>query len=451
MKQTQLFSIVIISFTSGYAQTLDFTKANPQPNIMEAYGGVFAGGDVDDDGDIDLFMTGITPQTRSRLYFNNGTGEFTESTQVFPRTGTGQAILKDFDGDTDLDLFFSGINQLNQTFTHIYTNNGAGVFSQVVNAGLPIISKGVAMADVDNDTDLDVIITSAVSGVSDVYLNNGNAVFTAQGNASFTATSGVVAFIDIENDGDQDVIISGGASTKLYVNDGSGVFSLDSNSTLPAISGTDIDVADTDNDGDYDFLINGNNQNLLYLNNGTGIFTAISTNLQQTFGGANAIADLDNDGDQDILIVGTQVGGLPNIYNIVYQNTGNNTFVQTEILGGEYIADCIIDDFNGDGLKDIIIQGFADDTNVYWNTSTVLNVANPAESNQVNVFPNPTTGVLHITGLPEQQDYVIYSVLGSEMKRGVVSTNEMLSVENFSAGIYFIKLGTSNAIKFVKE
>ena len=112
---------------------------------------------------------------------------------------------------------------------------------------------------------------------------------------------------------------------------------------------------------------------MLYINNGKGIFTEVATSLQQTFGGQNEFADLDNDGDQDLLIVGTQAGGLPNIFNIVYKNIGNNLFTQVQILGGEYIAACVIDDFTGDGLKDIIISGFVRQTNAYWNTSTNSN------------------------------------------------------------------------------
>ncbi|MFM9949191.1 MAG: FG-GAP-like repeat-containing protein, partial [Saprospiraceae bacterium] len=367
---------------------MNFTLANPQPNLMEVYSGTFASGDVDGDGDIDLFMTGITPQKQTKLYLNNGTGNFTEVANTpFPRSGSSQAILKDLDNDGDLDLFFSGNNLLSQNFTHIYRNNGSGIFTQVTNNALPAFIKGAAIADVDNDGDQDLVIST--STVADVFLNNGNAVFSAQGSSVFTPVSGVVQFIDMENDGDQDVIISGASSIKLYQNNGSGNFTLNTNSTFAALSGSDIDVADTDNDGDLDFLINGSGsggQNLLYINNGSGIFTQIATTLQQTFGGQNAISDLDNDGDQDILIVGTQAGGLPNIFNIVYRNTGNNVFVQTQILGGEYIADCAVADFTGDGLKDIIIQGFVDNTNAYWNTSTTA--CTP---------PNAPTGTLAIT------------------------------------------------------
>jgi hypothetical protein len=86
------------------------------------------------------------------------------------------------------------------------------------------------------------------------------------------------------------VIISGSEanntpSTKVYRNDGSGNFALNAESTFAALSGQDIDVADTDNDGDLDILLNGNTRNVLYANNGAGVFTEISTSLEQTANG----------------------------------------------------------------------------------------------------------------------------------------------------------------------
>jgi hypothetical protein len=398
-KRILLLKLSILLVTNSYSQTVNFTKPNPQPDLMEVYSGTFASGDIDGDGDIDLFMTGINPQRFTKLYKNDGSGYFTEvTTSTFPNTGTSQAIFKDLDNDGDLDLYFSGQTNSSSTsiFTSIYKNNGSGVFTQVTNPGLPtILWRGAAIADVDNDGDQDIVITAAGAGISGVYLNNGSAVFTFQANSPFTAVSGPVAFIDIENDGDQDVVISGNSSIKLYQNNGSGIFSLNNNSSFAAISGEDIDVADTDNDGDLDFIVNGNFQNLLYRNNGLGVFTKVTTTFQQTNFGFNAIADLDNDGDQDVLIAGTQAGGLPNIYNIVYQNTGNNVFVPTDTVGGEYIADCVIDNFTNDNLKDIITQGFLDKTNIYWNTS---NIALPLELlsftgkvNDENIVLNWTT------------------------------------------------------------
>ena len=51
MKENLLLIVSILITNLGFTQTLDFTLANPQPNIMEAYGGTFTSGDVDGDGE----------------------------------------------------------------------------------------------------------------------------------------------------------------------------------------------------------------------------------------------------------------------------------------------------------------------------------------------------------------------------------------------------------------
>ena len=135
MKKLLLGALLLFSTTNTFSQTLNFTLANPQPNIMEGYGGTFASGDIDGDGDLDLFMTRIAPSTK--LYKNDGNGNFTEVTHNFPSSAASQAFFKDLDGDGDLDLFFSGKNELDQKFANIYRNNGSGTFTQVPNA-LPV-------------------------------------------------------------------------------------------------------------------------------------------------------------------------------------------------------------------------------------------------------------------------------------------------------------------------
>jgi hypothetical protein len=467
MKKILIFKCVILISIAGYSQTLDFTLANPQPTLMEVYGGSFASGDIDGDGDKDLLMTGISPAILTKLYLNNGTGNFTEITTTFPNASSSVSIFKDLDNDGDLDLFFSGNANIGGAFTNIYTNNGSGIFTLVNNPVLPkFTGGGAAIADVDNDGDQDIVIstlTSTNAFVADVYKNNGSAVFTAQGSTAFTPVKfTAIAFIDIENDGDQDIIISGKdagnvSSIKLYQNNGTGNYTLNTNSTFLPISADDVDVADTDNDGDLDFLISGSQSTsiantILYTNNGSGVFTQTTTSLQQTFGGKNAFADLDNDGDQDILIVGSQAGGLPNIRNIVYRNTGNNVFVPADTLGGEYIADCVVADFTGDGLKDIIIQGFANKTNAYWNTSIALRVSDSRLSHpRLSLVPNPAENDIKISGLNHSENYIIYSVLGSKLKKGVVANNQKIDIQNLESGIYYLTLEDNQTIKFLKN
>lgn len=366
-------------FRSGFGSSvLSLSLADPQPNLVDVYNGAFASGDIDGDGDIDLFMSGITPQRQAKLYLNDGAGNFSEITSPFPVASESQAILKDLDGDGDLDMFYSGSGLSDQIFTNVYLNNGAGGYTQIANPALPRFVQGAAIADVDNDGDQDIVVSTQTSTgalLADVYKNNGSAVFSPQGSSIFTAARGAVQFIDFDSDGDPDVIISGreansSSSTKLYRNDGSGAFALNAESTFAAISGQDIDVADADNDGDLDVLLNGSARNVLYVNNGAGIFTEILTSLEQTSEGENQFADLDNDGDQDLLITGV-VGGPA--FTAVYENKGGNVFAQAVALPVGFLSTCSIEDFTGDGLRDVVIQGFEGRTNVYWNTSTNSN------------------------------------------------------------------------------
>jgi hypothetical protein len=463
MKKVLFSKFIILMSTFGYAQTLTFNLASPQPNLIEVYDGSFASGDIDGDGDNDLLMTGQSPTRQTKLYLNNGSGNFTETATILPPASSTVSIFKDLDGDSDLDLFFSGISNVGQIFTNIYVNNGAGVFTQVNNPALPKFSgSGAAIADVDNDGDQDLIISTKTSTnvfVADVYLNNGNAVFSAQGSTGFTAVKfAAIAFIDIERDGDQDVIIAGEdanstPSLKLYQNNGAGSFTLNTNSTFLPIAADDVDVADTDNDGDLDFVVSGSVSNtaktILYTNNGAGVFIQTPTNLQQTVAGKNAFGDLDNDGDQDLLTVGSQQGGLPNIRNIVYQNAGNNVFVPSDTLGGEYIANCVIDDFTGDGKKDIIILGFVAKTSVYWNTSTIVNTTNAVDANPIVKFsPNPTKDIVNFSAENTIDDITIYNLLGQAVLSKQVNAKDFtLDMSNLSTGTYIAKVNSAGKLQ----
>jgi hypothetical protein len=460
--------LVLTLFLENVNAQIDFTLADPQPDLIEVYGGSFASGDIDNDGDQDLLMTGLGPGSVTAFYLNDGNGDFTEVTNTpFPIARFSVTEFVDLDADGDLDLFFSGIASGGvQEFTHIYLNDGTGSFTQLSNPLLPQFQgSGAAIADVDGDEDLDILI-SAEDGnsqfVADIYLNDGNANFTPSGNTAFTPVKfASVAFIDVENDGDADIIISGVQSnnfslTALYLNDGAGNYSLDPNTNFEQLSADDVDVADTDNDGDIDILMSGTNnannvRTILYVNDGNGLFTELSTGMQDTFAGTNAIADLDNDGDQDILIIGSQDGGLPNIFNIVYENIGDNVFEPAITLGGEYIAACVVDDFNGDELSDIIILGFVDDTNVYWNNTPVLSTPDEQAGVRLTLYPNPANNAVHISASEVIHTVTLYTVLGQKVisTQGTGNTLE-LDISNQSSGNYFAKVETNSSLQVIK-
>jgi hypothetical protein len=464
MKRITITMILLILFLENVSAQINFTLADPQPDLIEVYGGSLASGDIDNDGDQDLLMNGLGPGSGTALYLNDGNGDFTEVTNTpFPIARFSVTEFVDLDADGDLDLFFSGIASGGvQEFTHIYLNDGTGSFTQLSNPFLPEFQgSGAAIEDIDNDGDLDIIISAIDKNdefVADIYLNDGNANFTPSGNTAFTPVKfASVAFIDVENDGDQDVIISGIQAndtklTRLYLNDGLGNYSVDTNTNFEQLSADDVDVADTDNDGDLDILMSGTKdpwevRTILYLNDGDGVFTELTTvDLQQTFAGTNAIADLDNDGDQDILIIGSQDGGLPNIFNIVYENLGDNVFEPAITLGGEYIASCVVDDFNGDELSDIIIVGFVDNTNFYWNTGENLGTTDFSNSQTITMFPNPANDIVNISSDKDKlQRIELYSMTGSLIfKADLNSKNYALNVSNYPIGTYLLRVFNQN-------
>ena len=140
-------------------------------------------GDFDADGDDDLFMTHISTETNT-LYVNDGRGLFEDRTvrvglgpPSLPYTGFGTGWF-DFDNDGWLDLLVANgeirtmealarvndpfpLHQRNQLFRNLrngrfadVTDEAGGVFE------LSEVGRGVAFGDVDNDGDVDVLLTN---------------------------------------------------------------------------------------------------------------------------------------------------------------------------------------------------------------------------------------------------------------------------------------------------
>ena len=161
--------------------------------IAEASMGVVAG-DVDSDGDDDLFMTHLTKQTNT-LYLNDGTGNFLDATDQFnlgvssrAYTGFG-TLLIDYDNDGDHDLLIAngavltqrkGVDDRQAEYgqkNQLYRNDGAGRFEHISEiAGesfqLSQISRGAAVGDIDNDGDLDAVISNT-DGPAELLINRG--------------------------------------------------------------------------------------------------------------------------------------------------------------------------------------------------------------------------------------------------------------------------------------
>jgi len=225
---------------------------------------VFA--DVDNDNDPDVLITGVTT---SKLYTNDGMGNFSEVTGTpFEGANLNSVAFADVDGDNDQDVLITGISTTGTPTSKMYTNDGMGNFTE--STALPFESFRVgtfAFADVDGDNDQDLFITDrGISGTlssSRLYTNDGAGNFSEVMNTSFEGVSrSAISFVDVDGDNDQDLLITGRPNlgiwiSKLYTNDGTGTFSEVMNTTIEGVEQGSIDFADVDGDQDPDLLITG--------------------------------------------------------------------------------------------------------------------------------------------------------------------------------------------------
>ncbi|MCD6580021.1 VCBS repeat-containing protein, partial [bacterium] len=134
-------------------------------------------GDIDNDGDLDLILTGYNGSYLGKIYQNNGTGNFTEiNAGQLTSIDFGAVSMGDIDNDGDLDLIVSGCPaDGNNAATKTYQNDGTGSFTEIVSGQLiDLYYSSVASGDIDNDNDLDLILTGydTVNYISKIYKNN---------------------------------------------------------------------------------------------------------------------------------------------------------------------------------------------------------------------------------------------------------------------------------------
>ena len=233
-------------------------------------------GDYDQDGYSDLYVSQLRGQV-NRLYHNEGDGTFTDVTQTkrilsSSSYGAAAATFADYDNDGDTDLFASFFGAENL----FYENVGDTTYqvSAVVDRGL---STSASLGDYDSDGDLDIYLVAR--GDRSVLLRNDLEVgaFADVGAESGTENLAVgtgSALADYDNDGDLDLFVSNSRSAdRLYANLGGGGF-IDVAAGLgiaDTSSGASVLLADYDNDGDLDlYQINEEGENRLYENGGSG-------------------------------------------------------------------------------------------------------------------------------------------------------------------------------------
>jgi hypothetical protein len=327
-----------------------------------------AWGDVDGDGDLDLYVPrGTDP---AQLWVNDGAGHFTEEAVArgvddHGASGLG-AVFADYDNDGDQDLYVA-----NDGPNRLYQNDGTGHFTDVAeSAGVVSLTDDVSATwgDYDNDGYLDLYVVSNSPCLpplfyeqDHLYHNEGNGTFTDQTSllpAESTFGAGYqAAWFDYDGDGDQDLYLANDRwgpapdANHLWRNDGAGLdgmwrftdVSADSR-TGYFINSMGIAVGDFNRDLRLDFAISNIKGNVLARNEGDGSFTEVASTarVERQFQRADlhtitwglGFADLNLDGWEDLLVAAGDLDDLRSQPNEVFTGRGDGTFLDLSALSG---------------------------------------------------------------------------------------------------------------------
>ena len=277
-----------------------------------------AWGDYDNDGDPDILICGqVAPLAIiTAIYRNDGNDTFTDINAALPAMAACSVAWGDYDNDGDLDIVMSG-SAASEDITRVYRNDGGGIFADIQANLQGVWFTAVTWGDYDNDGDLDILLTGEVipdQNISIIYRNDGGDVFTDIHAGLFGAGHGSVAWGDYDSDGDLDILLNGVYGlyheytvSRIYRNDGGEVFT-DINAGLVDVSGPSV-WGDYDNDGDFDILLTGwknmaGEHTIVYRNDGNGVFVDINDSLAILEDPSAAWGDYDDDGDLDFLLAG---------------------------------------------------------------------------------------------------------------------------------------------------
>ena len=246
--------------------------------------------DIDGDNDMDLI---IGEQDGTINYYQNNNGIYTKQTGAnnpFDAIDVGtfsSPTFADIDGDNDLDLI-SGRFDGNINY---YQNNNSTYQRQIgadnnpfhgIDVGITITSSPT-FADIDGDSDLDLIIGLSVGSVINYYQNN-NGVYTKQNGANNNpfhniTDSDIVGgyatpiFADIDDDNDMDIISGNFSGILIYYQNDNGVYTKQTGANNNPFHGIDVNgnnlagyssptFADIDGDNDLDLVV-GENEGIL--------------------------------------------------------------------------------------------------------------------------------------------------------------------------------------------
>ncbi|RED95269.1 T9SS type A sorting domain-containing protein [Marinoscillum furvescens] len=452
--------------------------------------------DLNNDGYTDIFVFGNhnISDLRPKIYYGNAAGGFDE-TSPFDELkfidSKPQAVDYDSDGDLDLWVMAGYEENSDARFGMMYVNE-EGTFTAT---DLGIIKKGPGSSDwgdFDGDGDLDLLIGGwgYVNSGEDTDMlyriyENQEGTFTEKTTFQpFGAFSPGTSsrFADWDNDGDLDVIVTGwnpdanGQRVGFFINDGGSFTLADYSSTVPGVSESALEMGDLDNDGDLDLVVNGFSGNEW---NGEGsafgknISVVIVNTVAQQNEAPQAPADLQASADgKDVTFSWSPASddlSKSLTYNLFLVDS-NSRFYYTPLA--DTVSGSLLIQQKGNvelntswQVKDLPygeyqwgVQAIDHSFQGSLFTSGILNhqeggAVLGAKASDVTIYPNPTSGTIHIRNLSGVRSMSIMTICGRRVKNIPALSGETQTQINLDPGVYIVQLfhqnGTQSSLRAI--
>ena len=451
---------------------MNFTDISSAIGIFQTdlftYGASF--GDIDNDGDLDLFISNRSPEDHNYLY-RNDSGIYVDITGTSGISLEGQlsfcSIFFDYDKDGLQDIYVS--NDKEENINRLYKNLGDGVFQDVSessNAGVDVSAMSTTLGDFNNDGWFDIYITntlfSQVSSIQGNVLlkNNGDGTFTnvaTETGISFDSVGWGSVFLDADNDGLLDIYVSSSEngngsliSSAFYHQQDDETF------TIPQDIGFNTDlresytnaIGDINNDGKPEIVVgNDTDNNFLWQNNTLNENNWLKVKLEGV------------------------VSNKDGIGNTIEINVDGQSQYRYTLAGEGYLSQNSFYEFFGTGLSNLI-----DYVKVTWTSTGATETFNNIEANQsitikegigilndnnyivedlLSIYPNPSNdGVFKLsTKNNESNTLKVYDLSGRLIfKVKNLKNNDEFSLNHCKKGIYVANLSSgkkSSTIKLV--
>lgn len=435
-----------LTFMRSNSTGTEYTKINPGQDIFCQRTNFI---DINNDGNLDAFSChDIAPNV---YYLNDGSnftyyqsGVTPGAIQLGPIRGNYASLWHDYDNDGDADLFISKCS--GGLPCELHRNNGDGTFTDVapqLNINVSADTWSSAIADFDNDGDMDIFIGSNGSVRHFLFRNNLDTTNNVEEPfTNITAGSGLdldtstnrdyIAY-DFDNDGFVDIM---GGGTKIWFNNGNGTFTA---SNFPGV--TIGPVGDFNNDGFLD-IQNGNKLNI-NSGNGNNWLTINFKGMQSNSNGIGTRVEIYGP-------FGKQIRDVRSGEGFEFMSTLNTHFG----IGTATMIEKVIVKWPS-GVVDVITNPTINQPLFVMEGSTLA--AKEFANTTFSIYPNPANDVLNFK-MKDKYSQIktaeIFDMTGRSVSKSTV-LDHSISVKNLASGSYIVLLKDSNdkhfSQKFIKK